>query len=124
MGASVQKIDRGLRLRPPLRIQNTLRFQLSDDHYTPWHKTRTEFRKQKSELKSLPTGRDTAEPDVVDPAVIPVVAVGDGEERGAVVPGTTLVYFVPGIGWIMSRTRPFPDVPRHILQAQRRITLW
>ena len=91
MGASVQKIDRGLRLRPPLRIQNTLRFQLSDDHYTPWHKTRTEFRKQKSELKSLPAGRDTAEPEVDVPvAWIPVVAVGDGEVQGVDVPGTTL----------------------------------
>ena len=95
MGASVQKIDRGLRLRPPLRIQNTLRFQLSDDHYTPWHKTRTEFRKQKSELKSLPAGRDTAEPEVVAPDDrIPVDAVGDGEARGVEAQGTTFNHIV------------------------------
>ena len=95
MGASVQKIDRGLRLRPPLRIQNTLRFQLSDDHYTPWHKTRTEFRKQKSELKSLPAGRDTAEPEVdVPDDRIPEVAVGDGEDRGAAIPRTTFNHIV------------------------------
>ena len=91
MGASVQKNRSGVATPPPLRIQNTLRFQLSDDHYTPWHKTRTEFRKQKSELKSLPAGRDTAEPEAVVPvARIPAVAAGDGEVRGVDVPGTTL----------------------------------
>ena len=50
-------------------------------------------RAQNSELKSLPAGRDTAEPVAIAPADrIPVVAVGDGEERGVAEPGTTLDY--------------------------------